>query len=297
MDLVAAVMGERPADAVSMETYGSTLTYRVSLPQDTVYLKASAGVDVGVEAWVCTTARRAGVPAPEVIAVAESAPVPGGKALLTRALPGRALCNDDPAKLAEDAMRKAGVALAQLRRVRVPGWGPVMPSSISRGTPHGEFGTWPEALSAELLPCLTSLIEAAHLAPDTLDLAITALERAAPTLDSAVGVLCHGDLNPSNIFVDDRTGQLTGIVDFGDSMVADLRFEVARLAVDVGRPNTRDLVGALCAGLGCAASHPVDELYRAIWAAIEAAWSLHFAMSWTTEMCALARTGFEHLAG
>ena len=56
--------------------------------------------------------------------------------------------------------------------------------------------------------------------------AIGAHEEALAAVE--VGALCHGDLKASHILVD--AGRLAGVIDWGDAVVADPRWDIARFA-------------------------------------------------------------------
>ena len=53
---------------------------------------------------------------------------------------------------------------------------------------------------------------------------------------------------------------------------------------------------AFAEGAGIEPDELVDDLYRTIWAAAEAAWALHFDMPWRATMSARAVSGFRRLA-
>jgi Ser/Thr protein kinase RdoA (MazF antagonist) len=66
-------------------------------------------------------------------------------------------------------------------------------------------------------------------ATEVADAAESAIREHAGTLGAIEsGVLCHGDLKAGHILVDD--GRLAGLIDWGDALVADQWFDIARFA-------------------------------------------------------------------
>ncbi|XXM72362.1 phosphotransferase family protein [Lysinibacillus sphaericus] len=57
--------------------------------------------------------------------------------------------------------------------------------------------------------------------------------------------LIHGDLSPDHFLIDSKTGELTGIIDFGDICLCDPDYEFLYIMEDCGEAFTRDLLCSL----------------------------------------------------
>ena len=117
-------------------------------------------------------------------------------------------------------------------------------------------------------PRLAALIDAiaAPLAAE----AVAAIDAHAEALAAVeVGALCHGDLKAAHILVD--AGRLVGVIDWGDAVVADPLWDIARFA---HRAEAASLAGLL-AGYDPQQAM-VDELawrlplYGALWGLVDA---------------------------
>lgn len=84
------------------------------------------------------------------------------------------------------------------------------------------YPSWPSFLKA-------ICDDARALVPEIADKAESTISKHADTLNAIdTGALCHGDLKPAHILVDD--GRLTGVIDWGDALFADPWFDIARFA-------------------------------------------------------------------
>lgn len=118
-----------------------------------------------------------------------------------------------------------------------------------------------------------TLHAAGYLSPNQSRSFVSAYQRFSTLLDVADGSLLHADLDPGEVFVDDGSANVQGIVDWGDAMVGDRLMDLARFAA--GGPAGDDGPTRLQPGLISAyqrhAGHFADgqfmriSLYRVLW--------------------------------
>jgi aminoglycoside 2''-phosphotransferase len=63
-----------------------------------------------------------------------------------------------------------------------------------------------------------------------------------PQLTSYAPALLHGDLSPDHYLTDARTGELTGVIDFGDAAVGDPDYDYVYVLEDGGEPFARQVM-------------------------------------------------------
>jgi len=91
-DVVAAFLGTPPVSVRAHLTWGPTLVVEVVVDDElTVFIKAGSNQNVHTEAAVIGRARRAGLPAPEVIGIGTDSALPGQRWVITRAATGVSL--------------------------------------------------------------------------------------------------------------------------------------------------------------------------------------------------------------
>jgi aminoglycoside phosphotransferase (APT) family kinase protein len=151
------------------------------------------------EARAIELARAAGVPGPEVLLL-DTIRIDDGEfpVMVQRAMAGRPLRDVAPelsARQRDRVLTEVGQVMARLQSVRIE-----RPATIS-APPTG-----PQVRRELLL--------AGGLSAAEFDLIMGWLENAdrSPNPES---VLCHGDLGPQHVFVDDHHA-LSGVIDFGD---------------------------------------------------------------------------------
>ncbi|UXH44003.1 aminoglycoside phosphotransferase family protein [Rossellomorea vietnamensis] len=66
-----------------------------------------------------------------------------------------------------------------------------------------------------------------------------------PDYHTYTPTLIHGDLSPNHFLIDTETGELTGIIDFGDMCLCDPDYELLYILEDCGKEFTRDLLRSL----------------------------------------------------
>jgi aminoglycoside phosphotransferase len=190
----------------------------------TVYLKS--GDTVEAEARACFLAQSVDVPAPEILAVE----------------PTYLLCAEVPGAPTDAApvITEAGRGLRRLHDL------------------HGDDGSWAERLlrPIERLDILAGII------PDDLVRRLRLV--VPPFVESVAGVepvLLHGDLHPRHLYA--VGNELTGVIDWGDTMYGDPLFDIARFSM-AGSPATE----AFLTGYGLHPTPPLDRtlsLYRVLW--------------------------------
>lgn len=169
------------------------------------------------EAKAIERARNAGVPGPEVLLVdlvtidGEDFPV-----MVQRAVPGRPLGQmwailDADQRYA--ALVEVGEIIARLGQVPAP-------------------GDWAARTKAEVddRRAERNLVLAAGFTPTEFDQMFAALGRYVDTFPCPEPVLCHGDLDPSHIYLD-ATGRVSGVIDFGDAGAGSSVHDLAVLRV------------------------------------------------------------------
>jgi aminoglycoside phosphotransferase (APT) family kinase protein len=185
--------------------------------QDPLIVKTRPDDPQGVlleEAWAVSRARDTGVPVPEV--VFSGSYKHEGKlvtVLVEDLAPGNALTEAQntlsPEALIE-AYREMGRTLARLHEAQLGGFWK------RQHTGGWDFNTW-EAMMASTLKDRRAehkLLGGAGLSGDEAAKLFASIERYAAEFPCHSPALCHGDYLPEHVFFD-RTGQITGVIDFG----------------------------------------------------------------------------------
>ncbi len=223
-DLAAAVVGPI-ARVESVQGFAGNQTFRLhTVSGDTVYLKA--GDTVGAEARACQLARSVGVPAPQILAVEPTY-------LISAEVPG------GPSD-ADAVLTSAGRAFRRLHDIR------------------GNDGDWAGRLARliDRLDVLAGIVPA--------DLAGRLREIVPPFIHSVADidpVLLHADLHPRHLYA--VGSELTGVIDWGDTMYGDPLFDIARFSM-AGASATE----AFLTGYGLRRTPTLDQTlstYRILW--------------------------------
>ncbi|WP_460661956.1 phosphotransferase family protein [Kribbella swartbergensis] len=216
------------AGVESVQGFVGNQTFRLSTEAgETVYLKS--GDTVEAEAGACTLARSVGVPAPEILAVTATY-------LICAEVTGVPSASDA-------VVTSAGHALRRLHTIR------------------GTDIPWPDRLlhSVDHLDALAGIIPA-----DLARRLRTTIPAFAETVADVEPVLLHGDLHPRHLHA--VGDQLTGILDWGDTMYGDPLFDLARFSM-TGPAATRTLLTAY--GLEpTPTTHHLFSMYRTLWSLI-----------------------------
>ena len=218
-EVVAFVEGGSgsPVEAIERLTLGDeNEVYRVVLAASElpvyVRIRRPGTGTFDAEVWAMAEARSAGVAVPDVLALTEFATADGARsAMLVAGAEGRPLAEVLPALTPEQrhvALTNLGRTLATLHTRRTPG--------VARPDRHGNWlepGAVLDAFVAERRGQLADLLTAGLTEAETARIAETI--GASPDIPSpADPVLCHGDLHPGHVFVDDRL-EVSGVIDWG----------------------------------------------------------------------------------
>jgi aminoglycoside phosphotransferase (APT) family kinase protein len=199
------------------------------------------------EAWAMGQARAAGVPVPEVLDLRSIETGDGARtAMVMRAADGRQLGQllpDLSPVQRRAAMVDIGRTLGILNAVATPGaW-----------EPEGE-GRWADAEAHRRRYLANVRSDTQHLPAAGLDAAeverVVALLASGPVDPSLV--LCHGDVSPEHVFVDDEL-RVVGLIDFGQWYAGSPASELAGVAM---RTTEADIEAVV-------AGHPQGEAARA----------------------------------
>jgi aminoglycoside phosphotransferase (APT) family kinase protein len=200
-------------------------------------VKCGTRDEFGIEAWACERALSLGVPAPHVIAVDTTGPIPY---LALSKVAGVALSDTRlPVELAARGARQAGAMVRQLHEVRVPGFGWIDRDHFRRTAQvRGRSASWMAEISAELDAALEELVSCGALTDTQAAVLGDEMRVALPSLEAiGEGRLLHGDLARMHAFVDPQDGVLTGLVDWGDVQVGDPVWDLAIAACHLASPS------------------------------------------------------------
>ncbi|MEI8408807.1 MULTISPECIES: phosphotransferase family protein [unclassified Kribbella] len=221
--LAAAVVGPI-AHVESVQGFAGNQTFRLrTVAGSTVYLKS--GDTVEAEARACSVARAVGVPAPQILAVHPTY-------LICAEVPG------SPSS-ADAVLTELGRGLRRLHEIR------------------GNDGNWAD----RLLGLIDRLDILADIIPADL---VRRLHAVVPPFVDTVAdvqpVLLHGDLHPRHLYA--VGNNLTGVIDWGDTMYGDPLFDIARFSMS-GDAATR----AFLTGYNLTTTNLAQTLsmYRVLW--------------------------------
>jgi aminoglycoside phosphotransferase (APT) family kinase protein len=193
----------------------------------TAIVKCGTRDAFGIEAWACEQAQSLGVPAPEVISLDTTAPIP--HLALTRT-EGVALCDSRlDLEAASRGAYQAGEMLHRLHEQRLPGFGWIDREYFAdTGEIRGKSTTWIAEIHCELDPALDELVAIGALTRAQAHLLDAEMEELLPAIGALRGgQLLHGDLARMHVFVEPKRGNLTGVIDWGDLQVGDPAWDLA----------------------------------------------------------------------
>jgi aminoglycoside phosphotransferase (APT) family kinase protein len=213
--------------ALSIQTTGAKQVAG-SVGNQTFVVRGAGGEDVilktgnrdllAAEVWACGRARAAGLPAPEIATHSLSPTEPGKPFTIMRVLAGAPTSSPD-------IWRQAGKSMRIAHGIGIPGYGPL---AVSHHGISGRHDTWQAALTS-VLSRASDLVTAGVLRRTLADQATQAVMSSAVMHHHQPGVMLHRDLKPPHVFGD--SGQLTGIIDWGDVGVGDPLFDIARVSM------------------------------------------------------------------
>lgn len=217
---------------------------------------------------------------PRVLATGADPRLPGGHWFATAKVEGANWSIDDPAS-ATRIVPDIACCLAALHRVRPKGFGPL--DADGQGTDV----SWPAWVLRSVRADLDSLVESGHTTDAFRTKAIEVFEHATPTIER--GSLLQADLGEGNTFVDPERGVVTGILDFGSSVVGDPVYELAKVAAGGPGNDPRTMLVLPTLLERYIAEADIDRvrvdcvlpLYRAHNAILNAEWSRREGIPWT----------------
>jgi aminoglycoside phosphotransferase (APT) family kinase protein len=201
-----------------LDAFATNAVFAIDAGGRRFVVKASALHDaLRGEAWACARGAQAGCAAPSILAFGRLDGFDLSAFVMTR-IAGRAV------DAAHSALTEVGAQLRCLHDLRVPGFGNLAEAGWNeRAEPSLPHGSW--------LDFLSSIVTGARAFSDArgADAAAVAIDAHADALAAVEsGSLCHGDLKAAHILVD--AGRLAGVIDWGDAVVADPLWDVARFA-------------------------------------------------------------------
>jgi aminoglycoside phosphotransferase (APT) family kinase protein len=221
---IATHLGGRMARIAPTDAFATNAVYEIDVDDRRFMLKASKNrVALRAEAWACARAVAAGFPAPEILVdVRKIGSNPAMSAFLMSRVAGNPIGNGHA------AFRELGAALRRLHELELPGFGSLADAVWDERdgfTLHSR--SWLAFLTG-ICSDTRCLAESCALASSVADAAELAINAHADELTKATGSLCHGDLKANHIFIE-HDG-LTGVIDWGDAVVGDPCWEIARYA-------------------------------------------------------------------
>lgn len=188
-------------------------------------IKVGPGQEMAAEAWACRRLTAGlGAPVPGVIALELDSPL-GAPTLVLSFLEGAATD-------AEPVAFEAGRWLRLIHTEKPSGFGPLVVDPADPGSTRGRYGSWPEAVEADLSG-MADLVRDGVLDADVARRAHSCVLHDAVVGYASPGVLLHNDLKSAHLFGLEAAGgwQLSGIIDWGDARVGDPVADLARLSM------------------------------------------------------------------
>ena len=218
-DFVAKELGRKPSRVVKLDAFPGNVVYDVDAGGQGFIIKASTDHDaMRAEAWACARGAAVGCAAPEVLRFGRLGTTMS--AVIVSRVTGQPVTAEHPALI------DVGAHVRRLHGVTLPGFGFLAQASWDDA---GDFSlrhpSWPGFLRAV---CDDTRALAEGFAAEVADAAASAIDDHADALAAVQGVLCHGDLKAAHILVD--AGRLAGVIDWGDAVVADPWWDIARFA-------------------------------------------------------------------
>jgi len=218
---VATALGRDVARVRRLDAFATNEVYEVDAGAERLIVKATTHDALRAEAWACARGRRAGFAAPAILGVA--ALDARTSALIMPRISGTPVEGKDP------TLTEVGARLRLLHAETVPRFGVLAETAWSeRGDFTLEHESWLDYLHA-ICAGARALAHIDATATRTAEAAAAAIDARADAFAAIdVGSLCHGDLKAAHILVD--SGRLAGVIDWGDAVVGDPLWDVARYA-------------------------------------------------------------------
>jgi aminoglycoside phosphotransferase (APT) family kinase protein len=223
-DFVASELGCQASRVVKLDAFAGNAVYEVDADEGRFIVKASTSRHaLRAEAWACARGAAAGCTAPAIIRRGCLGTGDGICALIMNRVAGQPIAAGHPVFV------QVGADLHRLHGVKMTGFGWLAQASWDE---LGQFTlrhpSWLSFLQA-ICDDARGLADSYGLAAAVADAAASGISDHAYALAAVeVGVLCHGDLRDAHILVD--AGRLAGVIDWGDALVADPWWDIARFA-------------------------------------------------------------------
>jgi aminoglycoside phosphotransferase (APT) family kinase protein len=235
---VARALGCEATRVVRVDAFATNAVYAVDADGRRFVVKASRMHEaVRAEAGACARGAAAGCAAPAILGLGHLGTDDRMSAFLMRHVAGWPIVAGHP------AFPEVGVGLRRLHDVRLPGFGWLAEASWDeRGACALRHCSWLGFLQGicddvrSLAGRYAVAAPVAAAAAAALDTHAAALDTHAAALDThaaalaavEVGSLCHGDLKTAHLLVE--AGRLAGVIDWGDAVVGDPLWDIARFA-------------------------------------------------------------------
>ncbi len=221
---IATHLGGRMARVARTDAFATNAVYEIDVDDRRFMLKASKNrVALRAEAWACARAVAAGFPAPEILVdVRQIGSDPAMSAFVMSRVAG------DPIRNGHAAFRELGAAVRRLHELELPGFGPLADAAWDQRDGFTSHSPSWLAFLRGICSDARRLAQSSSLATSVADAVELAINAHAAELTKARGSLCHGDLKASHIFIEHDV--LTGVIDWGDAVVGDSCWEIARYA-------------------------------------------------------------------
>jgi aminoglycoside phosphotransferase (APT) family kinase protein len=265
-DFVASQLGYRAGRVVKLDAFAGNAVYEVDADGRRFIVKASTSRDaLRAEAWACAQGAAAGCAAPAIIRRGCLGTGDGMCALIMNHVAGQPITAGHPAFL------EVGAAVHGLHGVKMTGFGWLEEALWDElGGFMLRHASWLSFLHA-ICDDARGLADSHGFGAAVADAAASAISDHAGTLAAVeVEVLCHGDLRAAHILID--AGRLAGVIDWGDAVVADPWWDIARFA---HRADAASMT-LLCQGYRLPDPARTEELawrlplYGALWMLVDA---------------------------
>jgi aminoglycoside phosphotransferase (APT) family kinase protein len=221
---VARELGSEATRVQRVAAFETNAVYEVDADGRQFVVKASTMQDaLRAEAWACARGIHAGCATPAILVRGPLGADNDMSAVIMSRVVGW------PIPAGHPAFAEIGVCLRRLHDVRLPGFGWLAEASWDeRGSFSLTHGSWLGFLNG-ILRNARRLVDSYALAASVAAAAAAAIDAHADALAAVeVGSLCHGDLKAAHILVD--TSGIAGLIDWGDAVVGDPLWDIARFA-------------------------------------------------------------------
>jgi hypothetical protein len=236
-DFVTRELGCSPTRVTRRDAFVTNAVFDVDAGGDRFILKASRLHDaLRAEAWACAQGACAGCEAPGILAFGSIESPELLSAFIMPRLAGVPIASGHPAWF------ELGARIRRLHEVKLPRFGALADAPRDgRGGYVPAHGSWPGYLGS-ICADARRLENGSTSANEVAGALTAALERHGGALAAVhTGSLCHGDLKVAHVLVDGAA--LSGVIDWGDAVVADPLWDLARFAHRAEPGLTAALVG------------------------------------------------------